>query len=96
MVVEVGSGRYEFVYDAARLEERLRPKGRLDTRSPIEALLASQGARAVLDRRVPGFTTDARVQQALRMSLRDVAPYAPEVFTEALLKTLDEELAAVP
>ena len=95
VVVEVGSGRYEFAYDAARLEARLRPKGRLDTRSPIEALLASQGARAVLDRRVPGFTTDARVQQALRMSLRDVAPYAPEVFTEAQLKTLDEDLAAV-
>jgi hypothetical protein len=45
---------------------------------------------------VPGFTTDERVQQALRMSLRDIAPYAPQVFTDDLLKTLDEELAAVP
>ena len=77
VVVEVGSGKYEFAYDAARLEARLRPKGRLDTHSPIEALLASPGARAVLDKRVPGFTTDSRVQQALKMSLRDVAPYAP-------------------
>ncbi len=30
------------------------------------------------------------------MSLRDIAPFAPQVFTEELLKTLDEELAAVP
>jgi alpha-L-rhamnosidase len=96
VVVEVGSGRYEFSYDAARLTARLKPKGRLDTNSPIEALLASQGARAVLDRRVPGFTTDARVQQALTMSLRQIAPYAADVFTDSLLTTLDEELAAVP
>jgi para-nitrobenzyl esterase len=81
---------------SARLAERLRPKGRLDTRSPIEGLLADPGARAVLDRRVPGFTSDERVQQALKMSLRDIAPFAPEVFTESLLKSLDEELAAVP
>ncbi|MFN8094517.1 MAG: family 78 glycoside hydrolase catalytic domain [Vicinamibacteria bacterium] len=95
VVVDVGSGRYAFTYDAAKLAARLKPKGRLDTKSPIEALLASPGARAVLDKRVPGFTTDARVQQALKMSLQQVAPYAPEVFTAALLATLDEELAAV-
>jgi hypothetical protein len=96
VVLGVGSGRYEFSYDAARLAARLRPKGRLDTSSPIEALLATPGARAVLDKRVPGFTTDARVQQALKMSLREVAPYAADVFTDSLLATLDEELAAVP
>ena len=96
VAIEVGSGRYAFSYDAARLAARLRPKGRLDTNSPIEALLATPGARAVLDKRVPGFTTDARVQQALKMSLREVAPYAADVFTDALLATLDEELAAVP
>ena len=96
VVIEVGSGRYEFAYDAARLAERLRPKGRLDTNSPIEALLATPGARAVLDKLVPGMTTDARVQQALKMSLRQIAPYAADTFTDALLKALDEEPATVP
>jgi alpha-L-rhamnosidase len=96
VVIEIGSGRYEFTYDAARLAARLRPKGRLDTNSPIEALLATPGARAVLDKRVPGFTTNPQVQQALKMSLRQVAPYAADTFTDSLLKTLDEELATVP
>jgi alpha-L-rhamnosidase len=96
VVVEVGSGSYRFVYDAATLAARMTPPARFSTQTLVEDLLASPEARAVLDRRVPGFTTDSRVQQALKMSLRGIAPFAPQVFTEELLKTLDEELAAVP
>ncbi len=96
VVVEAGSGRYQFVYDAARLVARLQRPGRLSTRSPIEDLLASPQARAVLDRRLAGFTTDPRVQQALKMSLREVAPYEPAIFTEEMLKVLDDELRAIP
>jgi alpha-L-rhamnosidase len=96
VVVEVGSGRYRFTYDASRLAARLRPKGRLDTSSPIESLLASERARAVLDGRVPGFTANPQLKDALKMSLRQIAPFAPEVLTEELLKALDEELARVP
>jgi alpha-L-rhamnosidase len=96
VVVEVGSGSYRFAYDAAALAARMTPPARFSTQTLVEDLLASAEARAVLDRRVPGFTTDSRVQQALKMSLRGIAPFAPQVFTEELLKTLDEELAALP
>jgi alpha-L-rhamnosidase len=96
VVVEVGSGSYRFTYDGAALAARIHPPARLSTRTTIEALLADRQARAVLDRRIPGFTTDPRVEQALQMSLRDVAPYAPNVFTEEMLKNLDEDLAAIP
>jgi alpha-L-rhamnosidase len=96
VVVEVGSGSYRFAYDGAALAARINPPARFSTRTPVEGLLASPAARAVLDRRVPGFTTDPRVQEALRMTLREIAPYAPAVFTEDLLKTLDEDLRAIP
>ena len=49
-----------------------------------------------LDRRLPGFTTDPRVQQALRMTLREIAPYAPAVFTSEMLKNLDQDLKTIP
>ncbi len=96
VVVEVGSGRYQFGYDGARLAARLQPPGRFSTQTPVEDLLASPQARAVLDRHVAGFTTDPRVQQALKMSLREIAPYAPAVFTEEMLKVLDDDLRAIP
>ena len=97
VVVEVGSGRYQFGYDGARLAARLQPPpGRFSTRTTVEVLLASPAARAVLDKRIPGFSSNPRVQQALRMSLREIAPYAPTVFTEEMLKTLDADLRAIP
>jgi alpha-L-rhamnosidase len=96
VAVEVGSGSYRFAYDGAALAARMNPPARFSTRTPIEELLASPQVRAVLDRRLPGFTTDSRVQQALKMSLREVAPYAPAIFTEEMLKNLDEDLQAIP
>jgi hypothetical protein len=96
VVVEVASGSYRFTYDGAALAALANPPGRLGTRTPIEELLASPPARVVLDKRLPGFTTDPRVQQALKMSLADVAPYAPTVFTEEMLKNLEADLRAIP
>ena len=95
-MVEVGSGRYRFAYDGAALAARVSPPARFSTRTTIEALLANPQARAVLEKRVPGITTDPRVEQALRMSLREVAPYAPTILTEEMLKALDADLAAIP
>ncbi|HEX9187465.1 MAG TPA: hypothetical protein VGB87_10355, partial [Vicinamibacteria bacterium] len=96
VVVEVGSGSYRFSYDGAALAARIAPPARFSTEATVEALLASPEARAVLDRRLPGFTTDPRVQQALRMSLRQIAPFAPAVFTAEMLTTLDADLKAIP
>jgi hypothetical protein len=96
VVVEVGSGTYRFAYDGTALAARMSPPARFSTRTTIETLLASPQARAVLDRRLPGFSTDERVQQALRMTLREVAPYAPAIFTEEMLKNLDDDLGAIP
>jgi hypothetical protein len=95
VVVEVGSGGYRFAYDGAALVARLDPPGRFSTRTRIEELLGSAEARAVLDRRLPGFSTNPRVQEALTMSLREIAPHAPAVLTEEMLKNLDDDLRAI-
>jgi alpha-L-rhamnosidase len=96
VVVEAGSGTYRFAYDGAALAARLQPAGSLSTQTTVEVLLANPAARAVLDKRMPGFSTDPRVQQALKMTLREIAPYAPTIFTPEMLKTLDDDLRPIP
>jgi hypothetical protein len=96
VVVEVGSGSYAFAYDGTALSARVNPPARFSTRTKIEELVGDPRARAAIDKRLPGFSTDPRLPQAYQMSLRDVAPYVPDVFTEDVLKTLDEDLAAIP
>jgi alpha-L-rhamnosidase len=96
VVVEVGSGAYTFAYDGAALAARINPPARFSTRTKIEAIVADPRARAAVDKRLPGFSTDPRLPQAYQMSLRDVAPYVPEVLTEEVLNKIDEDLAAIP
>jgi alpha-L-rhamnosidase len=96
VVVEVGSGSYAFAYDGAALSARINPPARFSTRTKIEELVADPRARAAIDKRIPGFSTDPRLPQAYQMSLRDVAPYVPDVFTEEMLNKIDEDLAAIP
>jgi alpha-L-rhamnosidase len=95
-VVEVGSGSYRFTYDGTALAARINPPARYSTRTKIEDLLASSQARAAVDKRLPGFSTDPRLPQAYQMTLREVAPYVPEVLTEEMLKSIDDDLAAIP
>ncbi|MEZ4699022.1 MAG: ThuA domain-containing protein [Rhodothermales bacterium] len=67
----------------------------LSTRSTLTTLLAHPGAVDVLERHMPGFTTDPRIEPAMSMSIRDIAPYAPDVFTAEMLSKLDEDLGAL-
>jgi alpha-L-rhamnosidase len=96
VVVEVGSGSYTFAYDGATLSARVNPPVRFSTRTKIEELVGDPRAREAIDKRIPGFSKDPRLPQAYSMSLRDVAPYAPDVFTEEMLGKIDEDLAAIP
>ena len=81
VVVEVGSGSYRFAYDGAALAARINPPARFSTRTTIGDLLANPQARAVVEKRLPGFSTDPRIPQALAdepprgRSLRADDPY---------------------
>ncbi len=67
----------------------------LSTRSPLRDLLAHEQARAILERYVPGMTTNPQLQQALDLSLRDLATYAPNVYTDQVLAAIDGDLAQI-
>jgi cytochrome c len=68
-------------------------KAALSTNSKLMDLFANEQAKAILEKHIPGLTTNPEVDQAMGMSLREVAPYAPDVFTEQVLKAVDEDLA---
>lgn len=68
-------------------------KAVLSTNSKLKDLFASTQAKAVLDKHLPGLTTSPEVEQALEMSLREIAPYAPDFFTDEALRLVDEDLA---
>lgn len=95
VVVEVGSGSYLFSYGDGALQARLRGRPGLDTRTRLEIVLANPRARAVLERLLPGISDHPQLQQALPMTLREIAPYVPSVLTEAMLETIDRELEAL-
>ena len=61
----------------------------------IGTLLDDAAAKAVLDKNVPGLTTNPQIEMARGMTLRDIQAYAAEQLTETVLKQIDTDLAAL-
>jgi alpha-L-rhamnosidase len=89
VVVEVGSGRYRFRYPAGDLVTRLRPAP-FHVDQNVAVLLASPAAVAVIEKHVPGFTTEPLIAQWKKITFRQVAETSG--LSEQLLQTIDEEL----
>lgn len=68
-------------------------KFNLDT--PIEALVADPKAKAVLDADLPGIATHPSYDFFKSMSLRAVQPMSNGKLTDALLKKVETDLAAI-
>ena len=96
VVAQVGSGAYRFAYEAKELAARLRESQRFHVDQALEVLLASPAAKAVLDRRLPGLVESLPFGEARRMTLRQLAAFAPERLSAEALEALDRELRAVP
>lgn len=67
----------------------------LSIESKIGDLLADPKAKAVLDKVLPGFSTNPQMAMAKGMSLKMVAPMSGGKITPAILKTVDEELKKI-
>lgn len=65
----------------------------LDT--PIEALIADEKAKAVLDADLPGVTTHPALDQFKAMSLRAVQPFSNGALTDEMLAKVEKDLAAI-
>ncbi len=62
----------------------------------IGTLLDDPAARAVLDKHLPGMTTNEQVDMARAMTLKDIQQYSPDQVTDEVLAKVDADLAKLP
>jgi hypothetical protein len=65
----------------------------LDT--PIATLIANMQAKAVLDKDLPGMSTDSNLSKFQDKSLRQLQPLTGGQLTDDLLKKTGDDLAAI-
>ena len=59
----------------------------------IGTLLDDPAAKAILERHVPGMTTNDQVDMARSMTLKDIQQYSPDQITDKVLTEIDADLA---
>ena len=69
--------------------------GRLNLDTPIETIVADPAGKAVIDKDLPGTTTNPMYDQFKGMSINQVAPMVPDKLTPALLAKVSADLAAI-
>jgi len=62
----------------------------------IGTLLDDPAARAVVDKHVPGFSSQDQIDMARSMTLRAIQQYAPDKYTDQVLAEIDADLAKLP
>ncbi|MBX3594781.1 hypothetical protein [Sphingomonas sp.] len=68
-------------------------KFNLDT--PIEAIVADEKAKAVLDADLPGVSTHQSYDMFKAMSLKQLSAYAADKLTPEVLAKVEKDLAAI-
>lgn len=69
------------------------PKLSLDT--PLGTLLKYDAAKDVLNRVLPGMLDNPQLEMAMGMTINQVAGFAPDAFTDEVMKAIAEGLAAI-
>lgn len=62
----------------------------------IGTLLDDPAAKAILDKIIPGMTSNDQIEMARSMTLKSIQQYAPDQITDEHLAQLDAELAKLP
>lgn len=65
------------------------------TESKIGDLLDNPTTKAVLDKDLPGLSTNENIDMARGMTLKQVQQFAPDKITDARLATVDADFAAL-
>jgi len=74
---------------AADVEE----SGPLSVDSTLGRLLADDKAKAVLDKHIPGISSNPQIEQAKGMSLKAIAAMSQGAITDEILKAIGEDLS---
>lgn len=64
--------------------------------TPLADLLANAETKAVLEKHIPGISTNPEVEPVKGLSLKAIQPYAPDRLPDSLLAAIDADLAKVP
>jgi len=59
----------------------------------IGTLLDDPAAKAILEKHIPGMTTNDQVDMARSMTLKDIQQYSPDQITDKVLAEVDADLA---
>ena len=62
----------------------------------IGTLLDDPAAKAVLDKVMPGFTSNPQIDMARSMTFKQIQQYAPDQITDVALSKIDAELSKLP
>lgn len=61
----------------------------------IGVMLDDPAAKAIIEKHIPGMTTDEQIDMARGMTLKAVQQYSPDDVTDAQLAAIDADLAAL-
>lgn len=64
--------------------------------TPIGTLLADPAAKAIVDKRIPGFSANPQISMVSSATLAQIQPMKPDLLTDALLASIDADLAKLP
>ena len=62
----------------------------------IGTLLDDPAAKALLDKHVPGMTSNEQIDMARGMTLKDIQQYSPDQLSDKVLTALDADFAKIP
>lgn len=62
----------------------------------IGTLIDDPAAKAILDKHVPGMTTNDQVDMARSMTMKDIQQYSPDAITDKVLAAIDADFAKLP
>ena len=65
----------------------------LSINSKLQDLFANEKAKALLDKKEPGWTDDPQLKQGMGLTLKELAGYMNGEITDEMLKEMDEELS---
>ena len=80
--------------ETVRFDGPGRVTARLTLDSTLKELLADEGARSILDRHIPGFSSNPQVSFAESFTLPQVAGFDRQTFTDERLRAIGADLAA--
>lgn len=63
--------------------------------TPIGTLLDTPATKAILDKHLPGFSSNSQVEMARGMTLKQVQPFAGGMISDEALAKIDADLAVV-